>query len=405
MANSEHLEILKQGVEIWNAWREKNPDVRADLSGADLRRSDFIDANLGEVDLREVRLFGADLREANLRRADLRGAHLSGSDLSGSHLSDADLSGADLVGADLEGADLERADLRRADLRESNLKGSDLEGADLRQADLRRADLREVHLSEANLHQAHLEAAELDGSELREADLSEAYLSGTDFSWTDLREANLSGARLVDTHFGNANLTGAKGLEACRFLGPSNIDPRTLAKSGPLPLAFLRGCGLPDALIDAIPALLDASTHSRSCFIRYSSDNDNFAEKLYDDLQSEGVRCWLVPEDENDGDAFLVPSDRAVRLQDRLLLIFSEQSMNSLWMQEQVEAAFEREEDEDRRILLVIRLDGAAMDSEVGWVADIRRQRDIADFSQWNDRDAYKAAFERLLNDLKAPST
>jgi hypothetical protein len=35
MANAEQLAILKQGVKVWNEWREKNKDVRPDLgSGA-----------------------------------------------------------------------------------------------------------------------------------------------------------------------------------------------------------------------------------------------------------------------------------------------------------------------------------------------------------------------------------
>ena len=39
--------------------------------------------------------------------------------------------------------------------------------------------------------------------------------------------------------------------------GPSIIDHRTLQRSGRLPLAFLRGCGLPDRLIDYLPSLLE----------------------------------------------------------------------------------------------------------------------------------------------------
>lgn len=31
MANPEHLEILKQGMKVWNEWRELNPEVRPDL--------------------------------------------------------------------------------------------------------------------------------------------------------------------------------------------------------------------------------------------------------------------------------------------------------------------------------------------------------------------------------------
>ncbi len=33
MANEKHLKILKQGVEAWNQWRRKTPDVRTNLSG------------------------------------------------------------------------------------------------------------------------------------------------------------------------------------------------------------------------------------------------------------------------------------------------------------------------------------------------------------------------------------
>ena len=50
MAN-EHVKILKQGAEVWNAWRKDNPDVLPSLGGADLRG-----AYLNGTDLREVYL-------------------------------------------------------------------------------------------------------------------------------------------------------------------------------------------------------------------------------------------------------------------------------------------------------------------------------------------------------------
>jgi len=31
MANPEHVKILKQGAEVWNKWREINPDIKPDL--------------------------------------------------------------------------------------------------------------------------------------------------------------------------------------------------------------------------------------------------------------------------------------------------------------------------------------------------------------------------------------
>jgi hypothetical protein len=54
MANQDHLDLLKQGVETWNQWREERRDIRPDLREAHLTRYD---------------LNGADLREAHLREA------------------------------------------------------------------------------------------------------------------------------------------------------------------------------------------------------------------------------------------------------------------------------------------------------------------------------------------------
>ncbi len=69
MANEEHVKILKQGVEVWNKWREENRDVRPDLIRADLFRADLNGADLIDADLR-----GAGLKEAGLKEADLKEA-------------------------------------------------------------------------------------------------------------------------------------------------------------------------------------------------------------------------------------------------------------------------------------------------------------------------------------------
>jgi hypothetical protein len=45
MANPEHFKVLKQGVEVWNRWREENPEVRPDLSGTLLSRLDLDGVN------------------------------------------------------------------------------------------------------------------------------------------------------------------------------------------------------------------------------------------------------------------------------------------------------------------------------------------------------------------------
>ena len=61
MANQRQLEILKQGVDVWNKWRS-DFEGPIDLTKADLRRVD-----LGWADLQMVRLVEANLAGSNFK--------------------------------------------------------------------------------------------------------------------------------------------------------------------------------------------------------------------------------------------------------------------------------------------------------------------------------------------------
>jgi len=345
MANKEHLAILKQGEEAWKQWRIENriivPDLRrADLSGAYLRLAFLSKADLSEANLSEANLNGASLNGADLRQANLSGANLTVANLSG------------------------------ADLRQANLQGADLFGANLTEADLNRADLRE-----ADLHYVHLSGA------------------------------NVEGAIADWTVFGDVDLSEVKGLEAVLHVGPSTIGIDTIYKSkGRIPEVFLRGCGVPDNFIAYMGSLVGKPIEYYSCFISYSSRNQDFAERLHADLQDKGVRCWFAPEDIKIGEKFRTRIDAAIRLHDKLLLILSKNSIQSSWVESEVEAALERERRQKRVVLFPVRLDDTIMRTRKAWAADIRRTRHIGDFCCWKDHDAYQKAFDRLLRDLKAES-
>jgi uncharacterized protein YjbI with pentapeptide repeats len=223
MASDEHVALLKQGVDAWNAWRAENPDIRRpDLVGADLNG-----ANLTGADLK-----GADLDRADLRGAHL-GAHLSGAHLAGAQLRNANLKGADLRGADLAGADIRGADLKLARLGRANLAGARLDRADLvgvnltgaclREAFLFNANLRGADLVRANLRGARAPAVHLSRANLSGADLSGAELGGADFTFADLTGANLTGARLEVATLVNTDLTDAD-LTGCGIYGVSAWD-------------------------------------------------------------------------------------------------------------------------------------------------------------------------------------
>lgn len=129
MANEQHLALLQRGTEVWNAWREKEPKVQPDLSGADLREADLMLANLRGTNLQSADLSYADLSFANLSYADLSLAVLSYADLSGVDLSGADLRQAILHEAVLNGTNLERADFQGAILSGADFQGTDTERA------------------------------------------------------------------------------------------------------------------------------------------------------------------------------------------------------------------------------------------------------------------------------------
>lgn len=278
----------------------------------------------------------------------------------------------------------------------------DFRGADLKDLELSQADLFFADFSGANLAKTRLIMSNLQAANFRAANLT-----GTVFSFADLSGARFAGANLTRAVFnitvlGDVDFTGAKGLNSCIHLSPSTIDYRTLAKSDRLPLNFLRGCGLPDALIEFLPSLLNEPIQFYASFISYSSKDQKFADRLYADLQSKGVRCWLATEDLKIGDKIRTGIDEAIRLHDKLMLVLSKYSVASDWVEQEVETALERERKERHTVLFPIRLDDAVMKVESGWPALIRNTRHIGDFRKWKNHDTYQKAFDRLLRDLKA---
>ena len=288
--------------------------------------------------------------------------------------------------------------------------------------DLADADLREANLLGANLAWPHLSRADLSRADLTMANFSGANLAWANLSEANLTKANLSQVSLSGTIFSVTTLTAARGLDTCNHLGPSSLDHRTLAKSGPLPLAFLRGCGLNDWEIEAAKLYQPGLTPTQindvvyriyglradpliqfySCFISYASKDHTFAQRLYADLQDSGVRCWFAPEDMKAGARIRDTIDQQIRLRQKLLIILSSASLASEWVEDEVEAALEEERTspERRTVLVPIKIDLAVEETNSAWARTIRRKRHIGDFTSWEDNDTYQKALTRLLRDL-----
>jgi hypothetical protein len=353
MADNDYHKILLEGVKTWNMWRQAHDAESIDLSRANLREADLKYINLSKADLRKANFYGANLIVANLRGADLSGANLS-----------------------------------RANLSKTNLSGANLRGADLSEANLTRANLSGANLSEANLTKVFFNGAEFAG-----ADFSRAWIGGTNFAENDLSEVI--------------------GLDTIRHQGPSAISIDTLYKSdGKIPELFLRGSGVPESLIVQIPAVIAAlqPIQFNSCFIKYSPRDEDFAHQLYSAMKAANIRVWFAPEDIRGGEKLYDQIDSAVQIHDRLLLVLSEASMQSKWVETEIRRARKVELKEGRRKLFPIRLvsyealqEWVCIDSTTGEdLAEEVRSYFIPDFSSWKSHDDFEQAFARLLSDLKA---
>jgi uncharacterized protein YjbI with pentapeptide repeats len=298
-----------------------------------------------------------------------------------------------LNGADLAGADLTKADLSLADLGWANLRWADLRWADLGWADLGWADLGWADLRWANLRSAELAGAYLDTALLSAADLN--------------------GATIGRTIFGDNDLSEVKGLETVQHWAPSTIGIDTIYLSqGKIPLAFLRGAGVPEILIEYLPALIaPGAIQFYSCFISYSTKEQEFADRLYADLQNKGVRCWFAPQNLQPGTKLKEQIDNAIRVHERLLLILSADSINSNWVKAEIIEARKREIKENKRVLFPVSIvpftDLKAwefFDADEGkdLAKEIREYYMPPDFSDWKNHDSYTKGLQNLLHGLKA---
>jgi hypothetical protein len=365
MANLEHLKILKQGVEVWNTWRKEHS---------------------GEV---------FDLSNANLSGMILHRAHLNGIDFTSADLSGANLDSADLFGAQLPDANLCNANLLYANLSHANL-----------------CNARLVH--------ARLSGAKIINVGLNDADLSNANLDGANFIRAKLKNTKLGLAKIELTTFDSLDLRNVIGLETIIHGGPSTIGIDTLYLSqGQIPDKFLVDAGVPEEIIDIARAIrAGPAIQWHSCFISYSTKDDEFARRLHSRMREANMRVWFAPEDLKGGKKLHEQLFEAIQIHDRLLIVLSEHSIQSEWVMTEIRKAREVEKKEKRRKLFPIRLtdfetlrDWTCFDADTGKDLAVEvREYFIPDFSNWKvladgHPAAFESAFARLKKDLEAENS
>ncbi|HEX8246956.1 MAG TPA: toll/interleukin-1 receptor domain-containing protein [Pyrinomonadaceae bacterium] len=351
MANEEHLKILKQGTRVWNRWREDNTEIEPDLS--------------------LITLKGLDLKEVNLSGAKLNGSYLL---------------------------------------------HCNLDNVDLNFVVMRSITLINTSLIETNFSKSSFPFANFFYCDLKKAIMAHARIERVNFCDSTLNDTDFSYGIMYGNSFSNVDLSSAKGLENVEHHRPSTIGIDTLYKSaGNIPEIFLRGCGVPDDFITHISSIIgmQQAIQFYSCFISYSTKDEEFARKLHSRMRQENLRVWFAPEDIKGGEKLFEQIERAIQIHDRLLIILSEESMQSEWVMSEIRRARKTEVEQKRRKLFPIRLvDFEAIknweridaDSGMDIAAEVRSYY-IPDFSDWKNHDSFEKGFARLLKDLRDEET
>lgn len=138
-----------------------------------------------------------------------------------------------------------------------------------------------------------------------------------------------------------------------------------------------------------------------SCFISYSSKDQEFASKLYNDLQEVGVRCWFDAKDLKIGDRWVDQIKNAIQAHDKVLLVLSQASVESYWVQQEIKNALRIEREQNKTILFPLRLDDAIYKvKDDAILIELIREKQVGDFRNWEEKESYRRAISRLVRDL-----
>lgn len=149
------------------------------------------------------------------------------------------------------------------------------------------------------------------------------------------------------------------------------------------------------------------STH-HSCFLSYSSQDEVFAKRLHEKLGNSGLKVWFDQTNIKGGKKTFVQIDNAIQESDKLLLVLSESSMASQWVQSEIRWAREAEEKHGEQKLFPIRLvdfdrikQWKCFDSDSGRDLAVEvREYHIPDFSSWKKKKTFDEACSNLVSDL-----
>jgi len=179
----------------------------------------------------------------------------------------------------------------------------------------------------------------------------------------------------------------------------------------------LAGKSVPDDVADAIRAtrmvesrMGEAETDPEyfSAFISYSHADSVFANRLYHALHAQGIRAWLDTKQMLPGDDIYEEVQKGIKIWDKVLLCASRSSLNSWWVDSEIDRIFQKERELFRarqkkvQALIPLMLDDFMLSEWSSGKAQEVKTRIAADFRGWEDETKFEPMFEKLVRSLRA---
>ena len=193
-----HFNLLKQGVKVWNRWREKHPNIIPQLAGLDLLRWSLDGINLSRADLRKARIRSSSLKNADFKRANLSEARFNTVCFDKSDFDDADLSQSYLERCDFNDVWLKRVNFTQAEIYSSKFSCSCLYQSRFDSAQLMSVDLGDANLNQTSWNKAYLSGINILGTSFEGVDWKDVEQKDIHMTWKNhVNIENLDFAPLI----------------------------------------------------------------------------------------------------------------------------------------------------------------------------------------------------------------
>jgi hypothetical protein len=225
-------------------------------------------------------------------------------------------------------------------------------------------------------------------------------------------------AQIGHTAISGVDLSSVVGLAEIGHHSPSAIDTVSLRlTTGGLAnqpdfrrrdfFGFLSSTGFDDELADVVRSWVGQPIEFHSIFLSHSSRDKQFARKLYGDLRSIKIKCWLDERELLPGDSILGEIDKGIKLWDRLLLVCSRSSLGPTtgwWVEQELERALAKERELVRRgvsggMVIPITIDDYIFDDWDGKYRATLLERHVGDFRDQSP-ESYNESFKKLVEAL-----